>query len=126
LRAIAAAVAPGGVLAIDICDLEWAAARLEVKLASRVGDDWAIVTEYEIPAPDRFVRKMTTFLRNDDGSWRRADERHDNALVDTTLIPAWLEGSGLDVTVGDSFGTERLPVGLKTVIAHRPPSNLRQ
>ena len=38
-----------------------------------------------MPAPDVFVRDITTFLRNDDGSWRRDDERHENVLLDTTL-----------------------------------------
>ena len=50
--------------------------------------------------------------------YRRDDERHDNALVDTTLIPAWLADLGLeDVVVGTSFGGEQLPPGLMTVVA---------
>ena len=55
--------------------------------AGKIGDDWAIAVEFSIPAPDRFVRDIATFLRNDDGTWRRSDERHENVLLDTTQIP---------------------------------------
>jgi SAM-dependent methyltransferase len=118
--AIAGAIRPGGVFAVDVCDLEWAAARQGAPGAGRIADDWAIAIEFSIPEPDRFVRHMATFLRNPDGSWRRDDEVHDNVLLDTTLIPGLLAGTGVDVTVQSSFGTETLPTGLRTVIGRRP------
>ena len=118
--AMAGALRPGGVLAVDVCDLEYAAARKDAPNLGRVGEDWAIVTEFSTPSPDRFVRQMATFVRNDDGSWRRDDERHDNVLIDTARIPELLAAQGLVATVGNSFGDETLPVGLRTVIAHRP------
>ncbi|HYT38778.1 MAG TPA: methyltransferase domain-containing protein, partial [Acidimicrobiia bacterium] len=113
LVAIAAAVRPGGLFAIDICDLEWGAARRGAPNYSRIEDDWAIVTGFAVPSPDRFVREITTFLRRDDGSWRRDDERHENVLLDTAAIPTLLAGDGLEVTVGSSFGLETLPAGLR-------------
>jgi SAM-dependent methyltransferase len=119
LVAIARAVPPGGLFAVDICDLEWAAARRDVPNHSRVEEDWAIITRFAIPAPDRFVREMTTFLRSPGGSWRRDDERHDNVLVETTLIPELLRPHGVEVVVGDSFGSETLPVGLRTLVGRR-------
>jgi SAM-dependent methyltransferase len=118
--AIAEAVRPGGLFAIDVCDLEWAAVRRNAPGAGKIGDDWAIAVEFSVPAPDRFVRDIATFLRNDDGTYRRSDERHDNVLLDTTLIPGLLESTGVDVTVQPSFGTETLPVGLRAVIGRRP------
>ena len=33
---------------------------------------------------------MTTFVRQEDGSWRRDDERHDNVLIDTSKVPELL------------------------------------
>jgi SAM-dependent methyltransferase len=120
LIAIAGALRPGGVLAIDLCDLEWAEARRDQESRGWVGDDWAIVTRFSVPSPDRYVRQMATFIRNDDGSWRRDDERHDNVMIDTSLVPALLERNGVLAAVGSSFGTERLPVWLSTVIGHRP------
>jgi SAM-dependent methyltransferase len=116
LGAIARAVRPGGLFAIDICDLEWAAVRQGAPGAGRIGDDWAIAIEFSIPSPDRFVRDIATFLRNDDGTWRRDDERHENVLIDTTMIPDLLREHGVDVVVGTSFGTETLPAGLRTLI----------
>jgi hypothetical protein len=41
-------------------------------------------------------------------------------MIDTSLVPALLEANGVQAAVGSSFGTERLPVGLRTVIGHRP------
>jgi SAM-dependent methyltransferase len=119
LVAIANALLPGGVLAIDLCDLEWGEARRDAPNAGWVGDDWAIVTEFSVPSPDRFVRQMATFVRAQDGSWRRDDERHDNVLIDTARVPALLADHGVKATVASSFGTERLPVGLRTVVGHR-------
>lgn len=120
LVAIAGAVRPGGLFAVDICDLEWAALRRGAPGAGRIGDDWAVAVEFSVPAPDRFVRDIATFLRNPDGTWRRDDERHVNVLLDTTQVPALLRPSGVEVTVGTSFGSESLPAGLRTLIGRRP------
>ena len=119
LLAIAAAVRPGGLFVLDICDLEWGAARRDAPNHSRVEDDWVIVTRFSTPSPERFVRDITTFVRRDDGAWRRGDERHDNVLIDSAEIPALLAGSGVDVTVGAAFGSEILPVGLRVVVGRR-------
>ncbi len=117
--AAAEALRPGGVLAVDICDLEWGQTRQDAPNLGRVGDDWAIITEFTMPSPARFVRQMAVFLRNPDGSWRRDDERHDNVLIDTTRLPGLLADHQVDATVATSFGTETLPVGLRAVIGHR-------
>jgi SAM-dependent methyltransferase len=119
LVAIANALRPGGTMAIDICDFEWGEVRRDAPTMGRVGDDWAIITEFSVPAANRFVRQMAVFLRNDDGSWQRDDERHDNVLIDTTRIPALLAEHGVDATVGSSFGDEQLPTGLRTVVGRR-------
>jgi SAM-dependent methyltransferase len=120
LVALARALRPGGVYALDLEDLEWAAARVDQPTQGRVGDDWAIVNEVSVPAPDRFVREMVTFVRNPDGTWRRDDERHDNVMVDTAGVPALLAAEGVEVEVRASFGTEELPVGLRAIVGGRP------
>jgi SAM-dependent methyltransferase len=122
LLAAAEALRPGGILALDICDLEWGERRQNAANASWIGDDWALITQFSVPDSNRFVRQMATFMRNDDGTWRRDDERHDNILVDTTRIPPLLASAGLTVTVGKSFGEQELPAGLRTVIGRRPSS----
>jgi SAM-dependent methyltransferase len=120
LVAVAEALRPGGILAIDLCDLEWGEARRGAPGVGRAGDDWAIITEWSVPAANRFVRDMTIFVRNDDGSWRRDRERHENVLVDTAAIPALLARHGVEAEVVGSFGTEQLPPGLRAVIGRRP------
>ena len=118
LVAIARALRPGGVLALDLCDLEWAQ-RAPSPSHGWVGEDWALVTEFSMPAPDRYVREMAMFARHDDGSWRRGDERHDNVLIDTSRVPAFLAEHGVDATVRESFGGEELSVGLRAIVGRR-------
>jgi SAM-dependent methyltransferase len=120
LVALARALRPGGVFATDLCDLEWAATRVDQPVHARVGDDWAIISRFSVPAPDQFVRDMTMFVRNADGSWRRDDEHHDNVMVDVARVPALLAAEGVEVEVRRSFGTEELPVGLYAVVGGRP------
>ncbi len=120
LVAIAEALRPDGVLAIDLCDLEWGAARRDAPSRGWAGEDWAVITEFATPAPDRFVRQMAAFVRDDEGSWRRDDERHDNVLVDTARVPALLAEHGVSATVEPAFGSEELPTGLRAVIGRRP------
>jgi SAM-dependent methyltransferase len=117
---LAAGLRPGGILAVDICDLAWNTSRAGAPNQGRVGDDWAIISRFSMPTREQFVREMTTFLRNEDGSWRRDDERHDNVLVDTSRLPALLATAGIQAEVRDTFGSETLPPGLKVLIGHRP------
>jgi len=121
LVAIANALNPGGVLAFDLCDLAYGDARRDARPVGWASEEWALVTETSVPRPDRFVRQMAIFSRNDDGSWRRDDERHDNVLIDTSRVPGHLAEHGVEARVGSSFGSEELPVGLHTVIGYRPP-----
>jgi SAM-dependent methyltransferase len=119
LKAAARALRPGGLLAVDICDLEWGRERRHARPVGWVTDDWALITEFSAPSPTRFVRQMAIFMRNADGSWRRDDERHDNVLIDTAQVPALLAACGVEAMVGLSFGDEELPVGLRTVVGYR-------
>ena len=119
LGAIAAALRPGAVVALDLCDLRYGEVRRQAQPYARVEDDWAIFTTYEVPSPERFVRRITTFVRGEDGSWRRDDERHENVLVDTSTVPGLLAAAGVQATVGPSFGDESLPEGLVAVVGRR-------
>lgn len=122
LAAIARALRPGAVLAIDLCDLDYAEARDDRPPFAKVADDWAIITRFSMPAPNRFVRDMTIFTRNDDGSWRRDDEQHVNVLFDVSRVPTLLAANGVDVRVGGAFGAETLPRGLRTIVGVRRAS----
>jgi hypothetical protein len=117
---MAGALRPGGVLAFDVCDLEYGEARRDAPNHSAVGSDWAIITQFSRPAPDRFARDITTFLASGDGSWRRDTEHHDSVLIDTARIPALLRLLGIEATVRSAFGAETLPLGLRAVTGHKP------
>ena len=119
LVGIAGALRPGGVLAIDLLDRRYGEARRDAPPYARVEDDWALVTRYESPAPDRFVRNITTFVAAGDGSWRRDDERHENVLVETTAVPAVLAAHGVEARLSPSFGDERLPDGMVAISGRR-------
>jgi SAM-dependent methyltransferase len=116
---MAEALQPGGVLAIDVCDLEFGRVRAGEDNIGRVGPDWAVITEFSTPAPDRFVRDITTFVPDGAGAWRRGSERHENVLVDTSLIPPLLASRGVAATVGSAFGAAELPRGLRAVTGVR-------
>jgi SAM-dependent methyltransferase len=118
---LARALRPGGLLALDLCDLRWGEVRRDAPNLGFVEDDWAIISRFSVPAPDQFVREMTTFVRDEDGRWRRDDERHDNVLIDTSAVPDLLARHGVDAEVRSSFGDERLPDGLVAIVGTRLP-----
>jgi SAM-dependent methyltransferase len=121
LGALADALPVGGLLALDLCDLEWGALRQGAAPHARVGDDWAIVTRFSQPTPDRFDREITTFVRTDHGDYRRADEYHRTVLIDTATVPGLLARHGVQATIGVSFADPEhpLPRGLRTVIGRK-------
>jgi SAM-dependent methyltransferase len=120
LRALAGALRPGGVMAIDLCDLGWGAARVGEPPKVWRHQDWFLVTEFSQPTPARYARDMTVFVRNADGTWRRDDEHHDNVLIDISRVPAWLATCGVEAEVGSAFGSETLPAGLAVIVGRRP------
>jgi SAM-dependent methyltransferase len=116
LVAIAQALRPGGVLAIDICDLAWGRARRGTRSVGWVGEDWGLVTRFPFEGEDRYIREMTTFTRDPDGSYRRDDERHDNVLIDTSRVPTLLADHRVDAEVRPTFGDEPATEGLVAIV----------
>jgi SAM-dependent methyltransferase len=119
LVAAAGALRPGGVLAIDILDLDYGVIRAGERPFARAEPDWAIITEFSAPAPDRFVRDATTFVPDGAGAWRRGHERHENVLIDTSALPALLAAHGVRAAVGTAFGDAELPPGLRSVTGRK-------
>jgi SAM-dependent methyltransferase len=120
LVAMAGALRPGGVLAIDVCDLDYGDIRAGEGNIGRTGPDWAVIAGFSRPAPDRVVREIITFVPDGHGAWRRGSERHENVLVDTSAIPALLGEHGVTAAVGTSFGAAELPPGLRAVTGTKP------
>ena len=119
LIAMAGALRPGGVLATDICDLEWGAARTGSPNLGLAAPDWAIITKFSTPSAEVFVRDITTFVPDGNGAWRRDSEHHENVLVDTSRIPDLLREHGVSAQVRSAFGDEKLPTGLMTIVGVR-------
>jgi len=122
MTAIGMALRVGGVLALDLCDVAWGQVRRDTPMAAWVQDDWALVTRFSITEANRFVREMTTFVRNHDGCWRRDDERHENILIDTAKMPAVLARHGIAAKVAPSFGSEKLPEWLVAIVGMKSPA----
>ncbi len=119
LAAAAGALRAGGVFAVDLCDLAYGTGR-DLSPHVRRADGWALMTEFALPAPDRFVRDITVFTRADGDCWHRDDEHHENVLIDTSAVPGLLAAHGVEARVGTSFGRESLPAGLVAITGTRP------
>jgi SAM-dependent methyltransferase len=119
LIAAADALRSGGAFALDLCDLLYGQLRREEPNHGRVGDSWAIVTRFSLPRENLFVREIAAFLREEDGTWRRDDERHENVLVETAAVPALLADHGIEARVSGSFGDEELPAGLVAIVGRK-------
>jgi SAM-dependent methyltransferase len=115
LFAVAGSLRPGGLLAVDLCDLDYAADKDGTEYV-RVEDDWALITRFSVPRPASLVRELTTFLQEEDGRWRRSDERHATVLLDTSEVPGWLEEVGVRAEIRPAFGVETLPRGLVALV----------
>ena len=119
LVALAEALRPSGILAIDLCDVRWAEEHADEQALGRAGDDWALVSESSVPRPGRYVRDITVFVRTGHGSWRRSRERHVNVLVDTSTVPRVLDRHGVTAAVQPAFGEHTLPAGLVAITGAR-------
>ena len=126
LVACASALRPGGLLAIDLCDVAYGECRAGAPPSLRVEADWVLACTFSLPEPNVFVRDITTFVRTGGDSWRRSDERHRNVLVDVRSVAARLGELGVDVEVGTSFGNEELPDGLLTLVGRARTSGSNQ
>jgi SAM-dependent methyltransferase len=111
LRQLAQALRHGGVIAIDLMTEHFARRDDAQHVHAKVTDDWAIVTRFSRPQPDRFDRDITVFRRVAD-HWHRSDEHHRNLTFDASDALRILRESGVDALGRASFGDETLPEGL--------------
>jgi SAM-dependent methyltransferase len=116
VTALAQALRPNGVIAFDICDVRYGAARREEPPKVWFAEDWVLITRTSVPEPRTFHRYMTMFVRSGRSSWRRTDEVHDNILINTTELRPVLERQGVRAELRTSFGSEALPSGLLAVV----------
>lgn len=117
LREVAAAVRPGGLLALDLMTERFALAR-ERSTHARVEDDWVIVTRDSRPGPRRLHRRITIFRRVGD-VWRRKDEHHRNVTCEPAEALAILAACGISAEERASFGKEPTLEGLAVLVGVR-------
>jgi SAM-dependent methyltransferase len=116
LAVLASALQPNGLIAFDICDVRYGEARRDEPPKVWLADDWVLITRTSVPDARTFRRDMTMFVRTELDSWRRSDELHDNVLIDTSVLPAFLASHGIRAEVRDAFGNEVLSTGLVAVV----------
>lgn len=114
LAELAAALRPGGLLAIDLMTERYAEARDLTHPHARVEDDWAIVTRFSRPLPHRFDREITVFRRVGE-LWRRSDEHHANVTFEVDAAVEILRAGGVDARGEPAFGDETPPEGLLVI-----------
>lgn len=118
LGELACAVRPGGVLAIDLMTGSYGETHAIDAVHAKVEDDWAIVTRFSRPDPNRLDRMITIFRRVGDG-WRRSDEYHRNLTFDVDDALNVLRDNGIDAQSRAAFGDEKLPEGLVVLTGTR-------
>jgi SAM-dependent methyltransferase len=119
LSGLVGALCPGGLLAVDLCDLEYGRARSDLVPALWENEDHYLVTEYERPREDLFVREMTIFKKDPSGAWHKSHERHENVLLETAELPDFLASLGMTAEVQAFFGTSPLPAGMVSLIGRK-------
>lgn len=121
LTRLANALHPGGLIAMDVLDLEYGRARSTPNTTGAVGDDWAVITRTHFEPPNRFVREITGFVNEDGGKWQRDDEVHRNVLVDVADLAEGLDSELYETWVRRSFGREMLPEGMRVLLVRSRP-----
>jgi SAM-dependent methyltransferase len=120
LARLAIALKPGGLLAMDLLDLEYGRVNYGSNSVGSAGEDWAVISRSRLEAPDRLVREITGFVLDDNG-WHRDDEVHENVLVDTAALAGDFDPDLYDNWVRRSFGKERLPQGMRVLLVRSRP-----
>lgn len=84
-------------------------------------DDWTVlVTAEEDRARQLLTRRITTFFRQPDDSYRRTVETHHQRLVSPSELAATLRRHGFRVRSLPSYGEHRFPRGAAAFLATRP------
>jgi SAM-dependent methyltransferase len=93
-----AALAPGGLLLFDV--VEPGREQPEPRRRWTEGDGWLVCVE-AWEAERLLQRRIVTFVRAPDGSWRRSDEHHTQHELERDEVLADLDAAGFDARVLD-------------------------
>ena len=115
---LAAALRPGGLLALDLMTETFARRHDGCGPHVRIEDDWVMVTRDRRPAPRVLTRDITVF-RRDGNAWRRSDEQHRNTTLEVDSARTILRAHGIAAEERASFGEERPLEGLVVLVGRR-------
>jgi SAM-dependent methyltransferase len=118
LGELAAAVRPGGLLALDLMTERFARRHERCGPHVRLEDDWAVVMRDHRPGPFLLARDITVFRRDGNG-WRRTDEHHRNTTLEAEAARRILRTHGVEAEERASFGEERPLEGLVVLVGRR-------
>ncbi len=100
---IARALASGGRLIFDVIDADGPS--LDAKSYKQT-DEWTLLWETrEDRSAARLTRLVETFVRENDGRYRRTSETHHVRLFREAAVRGWLINAGFDVHVSRSYGS---------------------
>ena len=118
MRRVHGALQPGGLLAFDVLGPGTEPAPRRVW---REGADWLVCAEVaEDPATRTLTRRIATFRRLGDDSWRRSDELHVARLYPRDEVLADLRAAGFaEVEADEGWGALRFAPGHTAFAARR-------
>ena len=124
LEQCAAALAPGGLLLLDLLDRSYAESRADLAPIRWEGEGWEMQVTFSSPRPDRFVRDIALTWTAPDGTVVDDHERHENVLIDADAAVDVLAAAGLTAELRHAFGEEILPEGFVVLHGVRAPGGL--
>jgi SAM-dependent methyltransferase len=122
LGRIHAALAPGGLLLLDMAGPDRAPSSGPRRTFTE-GPDWAVLAESEADdARSLLTRRITTFRRVGE-SYRRDSEVHRLELVDPADVLKSLRDAGFSAQVLDRYGPQALLPGVAGFLAEKAPTS---
>lgn len=116
-RRIFRALLPKGLLIFDIKE---PGGQKLVRISSRIGTDWAVVAEIEEdPRKSRLTRKIHSF-RKVGPQYRRQLEIHKAGIYPASEVARMLRLAGFQVRVRSGYGSYRLSLDHKVIVAKKP------
>jgi len=104
LRRCHAALAPGGLLLLDVRVVPRGRKRSSTRQAFRSGPDWAVAARVRVDPERRSLTREITTFRRIGRLWRRSDERHRVRLFAAAELAGALRRAGFSVRRLSGYG----------------------
>ena len=115
-KRVYSALEPNGLL---IFDLAGPGRNADTAQRFAVGDDWAVLVDFDTAQSDRLKRRIVTF-RKKGRAYRRCEESHELQLYEPNVIAKLLREIGFRVRTSRKFGDAALYPHATAFIARKP------